>query len=954
MNKPLEKLVQPLMQLGGRGGGGQIRGRAESVFLLENGSADVFMVKQDGSGARTFLFSVAAGQLLAFPGEESAGAVLVQPGPGAEYRIIAKAELLDWMHTAGTPASLLLAPQIEHIAGAFAEKAPADCLRTGGTEPYCSPQQAVVMAADREGLWFKLVSGQAEFFGRLPCEAGALMPLPFNCWMTIAAESELSIFEPDASVSPDALLAGTEAMFSLLLQWVLAQKSHAAEQELQRLQMKSALGSRVMTDALAGFVALFSLQSAGDSRGSDHLLAACKVIGDQLGIQFKAAAGGIKGKDAVRDIAQASGVRTRIVALKGAWWRNDNGPLLVLAEQSKQPFAALPLRGGGYQIHDPQSGEVSLLNAEFAAQLAPFAYMFYAGLPSKKLSLIDILQFIFFAIRRDVGVVAAIACASTLLSMAIPLASGHLFDSVFPAADYGQMVQLVVILFIASIVTLLFEATRSLAMLRIEGRASSDLQAAIWDRVLALPVPFFRDYSAGDLAMRINGINEIRQALSGTVISSLISSVFAILNVFLLFYYSSRLAMLAILLVVLAIGFNLLVGYFGVRISRQTAEVSGKLSGLVLEYLSGISKLRISGAESRAFANWAVGFTAQKQLALRAGRLNNLNSVFSAAFPVAANALIFACLAMMLGEPAGTKLSSGDFIAFGAAWTVFLGAALSLVKTGIDLLAITATYERTRPILEARPEVDESKANPGLLKGGIELSHLKFSYAPDAPMVLDDVSMTIQPGEFVALVGASGSGKSTLLRLMLGFETPTHGGVYYDQHHLADVDIGAVRRQLGVVLQSGRLMSGDIFSNIIGSSPLKLADAWDAARACGLDQDINAMPMGMHTIVSDGGGTLSGGQRQRLLIARAIVNKPRIVFFDEATSALDNQSQALVSASMDQLQATRVVIAHRLSTIINADRIYVLDKGRIVQSGTYQQLISEEGLFAELAKRQMA
>jgi NHLM bacteriocin system ABC transporter ATP-binding protein len=952
MNKPLERLAQPLTQLGELSQASLIRGAAESVCLLEKGSVDVFMVKQDGTGARSFLFTVVAGELLIFPAADRAKAVLAQPSPDAEYRIIAKAALLD--HVAQTKATLasLLAPLIEHIAAAFAEKAPTDCLMLG-SEQVCSQEQALTLGAERAGLWFTS-SGQTRYFGQLPCEAGALMPLPLDTWVSLAPSSELSCFEPDVSMPPEVQFEGVAVLFSLLLQWVTVQKNHAAEQELQRLQMKSAQGSQVMADALAGFVTLFSSQSASDNRGSDRLLAACKVIGSRLGVKFKAApAEGIRGKDAVREIAQASGVRTRIVALKGDWWRNDNGPLLVFAEQSKQAFALLPLRGGGYQLYEP-SGDVILLRAEFAAQLAPFAYTFYAALPSKKLALSDILQFVFFAIRQDIAVVAAIACASALLGMAIPLASGHLFDSVFPAADYGQMIQLVVILFIASIVTLLFEATRSLAMLRIEGRASSDLQAAVWDRVLALPVPFFRDYSAGDLAMRINGINEIRQALSGTVIASLISSLFAILNVFLLFYYSAKLAMLAVLLVTFSIGFNLAVGYFGVRITRQTAAVSGKLSGMVLEYLSGISKLRITGAESRAFANWAANFAAQKQLALRAGRLSNLNSVFSAAFPVAANALIFACLAMALAEPAGVKFSSGDFIAFGATWAVFLGAALSLVKMGLDLLAITATYDRTRPILEACPEVDESKASPGLLQGAIELSHLRFAYAADAPLVLDDVSMTIQPGEFIALVGASGSGKSTLLRLMLGFETPTHGGVYYDQHHLADVDIGAVRRQLGVVLQSGRLMSGDIFSNIIGSSPLKLADAWDAARACGLDQDINAMPMGMHTIVSDGGGTLSGGQRQRLLIARAIVNKPRIVFFDEATSALDNQSQALVSASMDQLQATRVVIAHRLSTIINADRIYVMDKGKIVQSGTYQQLIGEEGLFAELAKRQMA
>ncbi|AMC34985.1 NHLP bacteriocin export ABC transporter permease/ATPase subunit [Janthinobacterium sp. B9-8] len=952
-----ETMQKQLLQRGVRGEAGLVQVSAERVYLLEDGGADVMYASE--GGARTFMFSAEAGELLIFPPLASLGTeqLWLQVAPGAVYWTVAKEVWQDAL-TQGEASACLFEPLLAHLAGAFSEKMPASYQVVGDEASYHSQDQSVMLAVNRPGVWFELLQGQAAYFNQYPCSGGTLLPLPLNSCLALTADSKLNFVQSDElSARPEALLAGVHAFFGLLIQAFREQKQRRDEEELLRLQMKSALGSKAMSDALSRFVSLFSSAALHGIEGSrdDQVLRACKIIGATIGIDFKAApSSAAQSRDPVRGIAQASGVRTRIVALKGEWWRHDNGPLLVFFEESKEMFAALPLRGGGYQVVHALSGEKSLVNTVFAEQLAPFAYVFYAGLPSKKLALADILRFVFSGVRQDIFIVAAIACASALLGMAIPIISAHLFDSVFPAADYGQMVQLVVILFIVGLVTLLFEATRALAMLRIEGRASSDLQAAVWDRVLALPVPFFRDYSAGDLATRINGINEIRQALSGTMISTLISSLFSVLNIFLLFYYSIKLALVALLLVMVAVLFNFAVGYFSVQANREMAGVNGQLSGLVLEYLSGISKLRMTGAESRAFANWAAGFAAQKQLAMRAGKLANLNSVFSAAFPVASSALIFACLALTMAEPAGLKLSTGDFIAFSAAWTIFLGSALSLVKTGIDLLGIVSTYERTRPILETMPEVDNCKAYPGVLQGGIELSHLRFSYSPDAPLVLDDVSMSIKPGEFIALVGASGSGKSTLLRLLLGFEIPTHGGVYYDDHHLADVDMGAIRRQLGVVLQSGRLMSGDIFSNIIGSTSLKLADAWDAARACGLDQDINAMPMGMHTVVSDGGGTLSGGQRQRLLIARAIANKPKIVFFDEATSALDNQSQALVSASMDRLSATRVVIAHRLSTIINADRIYVLDKGKIVQSGNYEQLIREEGLFADLAKRQIA
>jgi ATP-binding cassette subfamily C protein len=755
------------------------------------------------------------------------------------------------------------------------------------------------------------------------------------------------------------LLEGVERLFLVLFDAAIRQKRRDEADELNRLQAKSVIGSRLMSDALTGLASLFGASSnAIGGAGGDRVLATCRILGEVQGIQFKAPPAPAKSsarRDLVKEIAQASSVRMRRVVLKGEWWMRDNGPLLVRESATQDAFALLPLRSGGYESVDPTNGARRMVGQEFADSLAPIAMMFYASLPAKRLGLPDIVRFLARGRGRDIATVAGIALGSALLGMAIPLASGHLFDSVFPAADYNQMVQLVVVLFIAGLVTLLFEATRALAMLRIEGKASTDLQAAVWDRVLGLPVPFFRDYSAGDLATRINGINEIRQALSGTMITTLISSMFSLLNVFLLFYYSARLAIVALGLVLVAVMANLALGYFRTRLTSAGSEQAGKVAGLVLEYLSGIAKLRITGSEARAFANWAAAFAVQKRFAVRVGGLSVASGVFSAAFPVASSAVIFACLAMTLGGSGeASGLSTGDFIAFNAAWTVFLGSALALVHTGIELQSIRATYERTRPILETAPEVDPAKPHPGSLVGAIELSNISFAYAPDAPPVLDDVSLSIRPGEFVALVGSSGSGKSTLLRLMLGFEKPTSGGVYYDGHNLDEVDIGAVRRQLGVVLQGGRLMSGDIYTNIVGSTNLTVADAWEAATACGLDQDIKAMPMGMHSLVSDGGGTLSGGQRQRLLIARAIVNKPRIIYFDEATSALDNQSQATVSASMEKLRATRVVIAHRLSTIMNADRIFVLDRGKIVQAGTYDELIARGGLFAELAKRQMA
>ncbi len=987
-------LDSPLLQLGRRGerSGLQMVARNEPAWFVESGTVDVFLVSnsaETGAGAREHLFSAGSGDLLTFPALSARGTevLAVAPGPDTRYRTIARDELLGALGAQVPHAQMgaLLDQLVGNIGAGFrAREAPACEAAAPGAYATGADQTRALLPAS-PGLWVRLQAGQASYFGAAPLLPGRALPLPPHTWITLASDSQVQLRTTDevleaalvaaraaagagapgmdggaATATPYAALMGVvDNLFLMLFHSAVEQKQKNEADELNRLQLKREISSKAMSDALGSFVSIFNAAGSDDvdANGADYILNGCRIIGARIGVNFKAApprANGTRSRDPIKEIAQASAVRTRVVALKGEWWLYDNGPLLVFPEKGRAAYALLPVRSGGYEAVDAASGARVKLTSELIDSLRPFAYTFYAALPSTRLSLLDILRFVSQGIRRDIATVAAIALASSLLAMAIPLASGHLFDNVFPAADRAQMGQIVFILFIASLVTLLFEATRSLAMLRIEGKASSDLQAAVWDRVLKLPVPFFRDYSSGDLATRINGINEIRQALSGPVIATVISNLFSVLNIVLLFYYSTRLALVAIALVGVAITVNVVLGYFSVRVQRETADVNGKVAGLVLEYLSGITKLRITGSESRAFANWAARFADQKRLALRAGGLANVSTMFNAAFPVVANALLFACIAMALVEREALRFSTGDFIAFSVAWTIFLSSALSLVKTGIDLLSIRTTYERTKPILENLPEVDESKAYPGTLAGAIEVSNVRFSYGPDAPQILDDISLSIKPGEFVALVGASGSGKSTLLRLMLGFEQPSHGGIYYDEHNLDEVDIGAIRRQLGVVLQGGRLMSGDIFTNIIGSSALTLEDAWEAARACGLDQDINAMPMGMHTLLSDGAGTLSGGQRQRLLIARAIVNKPRVLFFDEATSALDNKSQAIVSASMENLKATRVVIAHRLSTIINADRIYVLDKGKVVQCGSYEQLINQDGLFAELAKRQLA
>jgi NHLM bacteriocin system ABC transporter ATP-binding protein len=383
------------------------------------------------------------------------------------------------------------------------------------------------------------------------------------------------------------------------------------------------------------------------------------------------------------------------------------------------------------------------------------------------------------------------------------------------------------------------------------------------------------------------------------------------------------------------------------------AEIQSKVSGLVLQLLSSITKLRVAGAEPTAFALWARRFTEQRRIQFRTRQIGNWVAAFNAAFPTLAYVVLF-WTALPLVRSADATIRTGDFLAFLSAYGSCQGALLGTCMALLGTLSVVPLYEQAKPILVTPPEVDRAKADPGVLSGDIEIQHANFRYQVDGPAVLRDVSLHIRQGEFVAFVGPSGSGKSTILRLLLGFEALESGAIYYDGQEIGGLDIQAVRRQIGVVLQNGKLMSGDIYTNIVGSAPLTMDDAWEAARMAGFADDVKGMPMGMHTVISEGGGTLSGGQRQRLMIARALVHRPRLLFFDEATSALDNRTQAIVSESLEKLQATRIVVAHRLSTIVNADRIVVVEKGRVVQAGRYEELLTQPGLFAELAKRQLA
>jgi ATP-binding cassette subfamily C protein len=939
-----------------------------TAWVVLAGKLDVFLVmrRQDGAeGARFHILRAEDGAaVLGLPMAGDNVDFLAVAVPGTRVLRIPCASLADGLAAhmrGGSVASLIEQWIVTLSAAASGGEAPpriyqelhaGEVAATGDEPKPIMPAEGVV--------WVESVRGSARLLdtpGHTVTTADGPFPVSKHGWLAPEPQSEWRCFDTDRIEREDPAWNALDQFHSQASALLLAYRDRVMEEQATRVSARIAADGSVIDTALRELA--LPLRSGRRAIGVDEsvsepLLRACRAVGNAAGMKLDATPALLRTyrSDPIAAVARYSRVRYRRVILKTRWWRSDSGPMLAYAESDNRPIALLPRRGRGYLAYDAVERRTVTVNARFAQSLSGMAHVFYRPLPETSLQAADLCRFAIRGCGRDVFWVVMVGAAMGLLNLAIPLATGTIFDSIVPSARRDQLLQVAIFLAASAVATALFTIARSLAILRVEGKMDGALDSAVWDRLLSLPVPFFRKYSAGDLAMRSLGIAEIRRTLTGSTISAILSGIFSVFSFILLFKYSVPLACLACGLILVALLATWVCGYFEIRLRRVQSETRGRISGLVLQLINGVSKFRIAGAEGRAFARWSAEFASQKRTAMAARKISTILAVFNSAFPALATAAIFFGISKTLGSGGG--MTTGSFLAFSAAFGQLLSSMLELGGAGLSVMAVVPLYERARPIFETLPEVDIAKSHPGTLAGAIEAHHLAFRYSSDAPLVLKDISFSIRPGEFVAFVGASGSGKSTLFRLLLGFEKPEAGAIYYDGQDLAGVDVQALRRQIGVVLQNGKLMIGDIFTNIVGSAPLTQEDAWEAARMAGFDEDLKSMPMGMHTMVAEGGGGLSGGQRQRLLIARAIVGKPRIVLFDEATSALDNQTQATVSQSLERLQATRIVIAHRLSTVMNADRILVIDKGSVAQSGTYEQLMREQGLFQELAKRQIA
>lgn len=937
------------------------------AWLVLSGGMDIFAVRlADGQavGVRQHLFRVSEGEAL-WELEASANqkvALLAVWLPGTRLSEIGQERLRELARQPAEAEKIreLLERWLSELSRVLTrpEPAPHDCLflRPGMSVSLHSGQTVI---SHQGVIWVDLQNGAAKLMGRddlPPLQGGTVwFPLVPGVWLEAATDISLQVCTTDNFFLKDRRWQALNNFHRLVLAGIVRTRQQLRETAFRSLEEHARHDQDFLEGSLARLASVLQPgQTLVGIEGEDPLFSACHLVAEAMGIAIKPppkTQRALTLEFRLREIARVSRFHLRQVKLRGEWWRRDNGPLLGFTGQNARPVALIPDTPRTYKLEDPEYHTIIAVTPEVAAGLSPVAYVFYRPFRDQALTVFNLLRFSMRGMSRDLAVVFLMGAAAGLLGLLTPIATGLLYNYIIPGDERGQLFQLTLILMVCAVASAMFTITRNLATLRIEGKMDYTLQTAVWDHLLKLPAPFFRGYTAGDLAMRANAFAIIRQRLSSTLVTSILTLFFSLFSFALLFYYDRELALVATGIILAASIITIVFGFLELRFQKPLFDLQGKIAGLAFQLFSGLGKLHVAAAEERGLANWAELFSKQKRLSLSIRTYANILESINTLLPVLATGVLFAWVVF---QEEAHRISTGNFLAFLAAFTTFFTAGLSFSSESVSLLNLIPLYQRAKPILQAVPEVDETKEEPPELTGEIEAIHLSFRYNPESPMVLDDVSFRVAPGEFVALVGPSGSGKSTLFRVLLGLEEPEMGTVYYDGLDLAWLDLQGVRQQIGVVLQEGKLLVGDIFSNILTTSDLGEEEAWDAARKAGLEEDIKKMPMGMHTFISEGGGTFSGGQLQRLLIARAIVKKPRILLLDEATRVLDNRTQSIVTKSLEELRTTRVVIAHRLSTIVRADRILVLDKGRLVQQGTYEELMNEEGLFAKLAKRQIA
>lgn len=801
------------------------------------------------------------------------------------------------------------------------------------------------------------LNAAADFFYFDTLEAGGdktnkYFPISEYSYIQFANNAEIQLFATIEILKNNSLAESLDYYYRILLQFENINRSIFIADEYNilnnRLNSSEAAAERAENILNSAIV---QKQASEILIENQPLLSAVVILAKQLNIQLTVPPNydERKSKEPLNELLNYSSIRNRKVKLLSGWRKTLSSPLLAFTKND-EPVLLLPQPNGKIIIHNTATDEKQIADNFNEKNIREYGYKFYRTFEDKPLKLTDILAFVYPALKKDLKKIIKYGLIAGLITIAAPLAVKIIINSILPNADFTPLIYMALALFSVLIGSAIFEIAKNIGLLKLEGIIDETMQSAVMDRVLKLPVEYINRYSSGELVERTLSVMLIRQKLSGITIISILYSLFSLLNYIILFCFNAKLAIIIGFLTIAFLAFNIIANFMQLKYMKPYIVMESKMSSFMLQLIAGVSKIKVACAENFVYLAWAKMFGRQRKWLYDSRLIGQFIHSLNSSLPLLLVSAVFAYLSVFRA----IKISPADFSAFLFALMTFAMSNMIMFNSATQLIYIFPLYDNLKDIITAKPETtkSENQKNPGVLKGAIDLCDITFRYHPaDAP-ALKNVSFSINPGEFAAVVGTSGSGKSTLIKILLGFYNIESGAVLFDKQDINALDINALRRQIGVVLQNCDLMTGNILFNIAGSLPITLEDAWNAAELAGIAEDIREMPMEMNTVINAGGQTFSGGQKQRILIARALAANPKILLLDEATSALDNNVQSEVIKNLEKLKITRIIVAHRLTSIMKADKIIVMDKGEVVQIGKYNDLINCDGVFKKLAERQ--
>lgn len=936
---------------------------SERVIAIEKGSIDLFGVSKENELFSFYLGNFESGELIFDVGLNIKTDFYLEARP-IEDSVIRERPLAEiWQEQA--PLLNELAEYLKKILTIF-KKEKRETQKTifptlNSFELKKGESAALFFSLELKKIahlfWLKIEKGQIKIYGQEEKEQSTMLPCLDHISLSAIEDSTLKL---EDKISIEDFHSGLARFYSFYLTGLCQEKKKREALQKQQWQENLELDKHLLSSTEELLADIVNKQKLKPLFSTDHLFRACQIIGKEIGVEFLPIdRKGSVPKDIyshVKLIAETSQVRYKRAKIEKSYFQRDIGPILAFRTQEMKPVAIIPKKRKGFLIFNPENDELRPLEKNDFDELKEECYFFYKNFPNKA-SLLQSMAYGLENNSKDLTTIIFSAILSSLMSLFLPISIGWIFDIAIPTQSLSLLWQITIGLLSMAIGVSLATLTQLFAFLRLNSKMGYKIKSGLWGRLLSLKLSFFRKSTAGDLFQRVSAIDEIRQQMSGYILLSSISAILSVGYFLVMFIKSAKLALLTAIPIIIGTIIYSIGIYFNVKKSLVSFNLKGKIYAFLVQVLNGIAKIRSAGAENRVFAQWAKMFSTQKKVDISVSKINLFMLIAQNLFSYSALFIMYFFVVMALKEAIKNKtdpMQVGVFISFSTALGGFLTTGFSFALTFIQSFGkIIPLWKRSEIIREAEPEITEKKELPGELLGNITAEHIFFRYGEESQILLHDISFEIQAGEFVAIVGPSGCGKSTLVKLLLGLETTEKGKIYYDGKDLERLDIIQLRKQIGSVLQGSILLGGPLRDNITCGRSYTDEEIKEVLKITGFTEDLRNLPMGLNTLIPMGGSTVSGGQRQKIMLARALLSHPKILILDEATSALDNISQEIVTKSLENLNITRIVIAHRLSTIINADTIYVMDKGRIVQKGSFEDLKNEESFFRPFIEKQM-